>query len=114
MLDRYLLLGIFLPADGGIFFLFFFIIFMFNIVLIIITGISQFLHFINAVYWCSFCKDPERLRCNDDPWEVEGLKMRGVSTGEDVSEVDELNEVARLCMLRDLESLALSNESLVT
>jgi hypothetical protein len=40
--------------------------------------------------------------------------MRGVSTGEDVSEVDELNEVARLCMLRDLESLALSNESLVT
>ena len=67
MLDRYLLLGIFLPADGGIFLLFFFIIFMFNIVLIIITGISQFLHFINAVYWCSFCKDPERLRCNDDP-----------------------------------------------
>lgn len=46
--------------------------------------------------------------------EVEGLNCRGVSIGEDVSEVDELNEVARLCMLRDVDSLAFSSESLVT
>ena len=46
--------------------------------------------------------------------EVEGLSCLGVSVGDDVSEADELNEVARLCMLRDVDSLAFSSESLVT
>ena len=36
----------------------------------------------------------------------------GVSIGEE--EDEELNEVARLCMLRDLDSLAFSSDKLVT
>jgi len=39
-----------------------------------------------------------------------GLRWRGVSEGD----VSELKEVARLCMLRDLDSLAFKSDSLVT
>ena len=75
-------------------------------------GVSQASRFSFLIHgWCSFCQDSDKLRCRDDPWDVEGLSCFGVSIGE---EDEELNEVARLCMLRDLDSLAFSSDKLVT
>ncbi len=74
---------------------------------------------------CSFCRDSDSWRCRDDPCEVVGLSCSlGVFSGELVSEqlpfsALELRplppkDVARLCMLRDLDNLALSKDSRVT
>ena len=64
--------------------------------------------------FCSFCKDSDKLRCRDDPWDVVGLSCLGVSPAGDANVSEELKEVARLCMLRDFDSLAFTSDSFVT
>jgi len=80
-------------------------------------GVSQASRFSFLIHgWCSFCQDSDKLRCRDDPWaDVVGLNsLVGVSPAVDDKVSEELKEVARLCMLRDFVSLALTSDSCVT